>query len=214
MRMPDTSFLHDGIDLVQLALQFGEHWICFPETPCKATHNERKSAQYNQSELTIQTKQEENAAKHQHSGAEHTPDKLGDEVLYLCNVIGYSRYQRTGAELVHLGKGKGHNVPKNILTHFVSDVLSRHVDKHIVQRAAEAAKENKTDHFQSKKPDQLHISHVASVDTQNTVIHDAAHDLWLQQIHQHLADHKQRSENGKRKISLYIFPHFKHPLSF
>ena len=157
--------------------------------------------------MPVQPEHEKDAAEHQHGGADHAPDKIGYIILNLGNVVGYSGYQRAGADPVHLGEGEGHDIAKGILSHFISDILPGHVDEYIVQTTAKTPKEDKSDHLNAQCPNQVKIPDTPRIDTQHALIHNAAHDLRLQQIHQHLADHERRGNDGKMEVFLYIVPH-------
>lgn len=162
--------------------------------------------------MRIQPKQIEDAAEHQHISADHPSDKLGDQILYLSDVVGHSGHQRTRAEAIHLREGEGHQIAEGILSYFIAHILPSHVDKGVVQRAAQPAEKNQTDHLQPQRPDQPHISHAAGVNAQNTIVHNLAHDLWLKQVHQHFSHHKYGGECPVRQIPFDVLPHFIHHL--
>ena len=82
------------------------------------------------------------------------------------------------------------------------------MNKYIVHASAESAEQNQTDHPYTQRPNKVQIAHAARVHTQHTVINDSAHDLRLQQIHQHLTDHKCRRDDSQVQVPLHIFPHF------
>ena len=49
--------------------------------------------------------------------------------------------------MVHLWERKCHDLPEAVLSHIVSDILSRKVHKNIIQCAAKATKEYQSDHL-------------------------------------------------------------------
>lgn len=82
--------LQDGVNCIQLRLQPGKQWVCLCQTEPHTADNQRKRAQCNEAEPRIEPEQKENAAKHQHPGANHTADKLRNQILHLCDVIGHT----------------------------------------------------------------------------------------------------------------------------
>lgn len=137
----------------------------------------------------------------------NTADKLRNQILHLCDVIGHTCNQRAGAKAVHLRKGEGHQPAEGILTDIIADILPGHMHKSVVQRATEAAKQNQAGHFEAQRPNQAHIPHAAGMNAQNAVIGNPAHQLRLQQVHQYLPHHKRSRKHRIRQIPLYIFPH-------
>ena len=70
------------------------------------------------------------------------------------------------------------------------------MDEHVVHGAAEAAEDHQYDHLQAQDQDQVQVADAAVVESQHAVVHDAAHELRLDQVHHHLAHHKDCRENG------------------
>ena len=172
--------------------------VCLGETKCEAPNNQWKSTQHDQTKLTVETKHKEYTSKHQHRGTDHTAHELRDEILNLCDVVGYSCYERTRSKPIDLRERKGHNVTKTVFSDLVSDVLPRHVNEHVIQRTAKTAEQHKTNHDKPKAQDQMKIANTVCFDPQHTVVHDLAHDLGLDQVHHDLTYHKQRGENCVR----------------
>ena len=156
--------------------------------------------------MVVQAEHEVHAAEHQHGGADHAPDKLGDEILHLGDVVGHAGHQGTRAQPVHLGEGEGHDSPEAVLAHLVADVLPGVVHEHVVHRPAEAPEQHQPHHLQPKPPDQRQVARAAVVQPQHAVVHNPAHDARQNQSHQHLAHHAGRRQRRKVQIPPHIVP--------
>lgn len=85
--------LQYGVDPVQMALQAGEQRVGLQQTQRHAAHDDGEGAQHHQAEARVQAEHEEDAAEHQHAGADHSTDEGGDVGLHLGDVVGHARHQ-------------------------------------------------------------------------------------------------------------------------
>ena len=56
--------LHNGIDVIQLCLQFGKLRVCLGKAKYKTAYNKRKRTEYDKPEVSVQPEHEKDAPEH------------------------------------------------------------------------------------------------------------------------------------------------------
>ena len=200
-------FLQHIVHVVQFFLQGGEQRIHLAQAESHGADDEGQGNQYDEGEIRAEGVHEIHAADGHQNRTHHAPDTLGDQPFHLGHIVGDAGDERTGAETVDLGKGKGHDLPEGVFAQIVAEILACHVYEHVVERAEAAADQHHADHLGAQPPDQFQIAYASVVQAQHAVIHDAAHKARLDQVHQNLAAHEQGRDDCVVCVFANVLPH-------